>query len=65
MIVDFAFNKLNLNKVYAYVLAFNERGKKAFEKAGFPVEGILKRDRFINGEYTDVFLMAILKERRT
>lgn len=59
----FAFNRLNLNRLYAYVVNSNERAKKAFEKAGFSVEGVLKRDRFIDGQYQDVFLMAMLRER--
>jgi RimJ/RimL family protein N-acetyltransferase len=63
LITMFAFKKLNLNRIFAYVLNSNERAKKAFEKAGFSVEGVLKRDRFIDGQYQDVFLMAILREK--
>ncbi len=59
-ISDYAFRKLNLNKVYAYVLKDNEAAVKAFGRAGFLVEGILKNDRFVNGKYQDVLLMARL-----
>ncbi|MCX8083991.1 MAG: GNAT family N-acetyltransferase [Calditerrivibrio sp.] len=62
MISLFAFNKMNLHKLYAYVLASNIRAKKSFEKAGFVEEGILKKDRFVNGHYEDVFLMAKISD---
>jgi RimJ/RimL family protein N-acetyltransferase len=58
----FAFKELNLHKIYAYVLGSNERAKKAFEKAGFSEEGNLRKDRLINGQYQDVFLMALFGE---
>ena len=63
LIANFAFNKLNLNRLYAYVIASNTRARKAFEKAGFTVEGVLRKDRYIDGEYQDVFLMAILRDK--
>ena len=62
LITQFAFERLNLHKVYAYVIGFNKRAKMAFEKTGFIVEGVLKRDRFIKGKYEDVFLLAKLME---
>lgn len=63
MISWFAFNKINLHKLYAYVLSSNIRAKKAFEKAGFIEEGILKQDRFVNGRYEDVFLMGKINDK--
>src|SRR5262249_14381254 len=38
LIVDHAFATLNLNRVWLYVVDFNERAIKAYEKAGFRVE---------------------------
>ena len=57
---DYAFQKLNLHKVYAYVLAINPRARRAFEKAGFVLEGTLREDRWIGTEFTDVFLLGKL-----
>lgn len=62
VITSIAFHKLNLHKVYARVLSFNKRAKKAFTKAGFFVEATLKEDAFINGHYHDVYLMARINE---
>lgn len=58
---DYAFDVLNLHKIYAYVLSINERAKHSFEKVGFFVEGILKEDRFSRGSYIDVFLLGRVK----
>ncbi len=58
LILSFAFDYLNLHRVYAYVLSSNPRGTRAFEKAGFKTEGLLKEDRFIEGKYVDTYLLA-------
>lgn len=56
-----AFERLNLHKIYAYVLGFNQRALRAFEKAGFVVEGTLKEDRWAGGRYCDVYLLGRLQ----
>jgi len=62
LIVKCAFERLNLNRLYAYVFDYNKRAKKAFESAGFVEEGLLKSDRFLNGEYVDTYIMARVNE---
>lgn len=61
LLCSYAFNNLNLHKVYAYVLAFNPRALRAFEKAGFVVEGTLREDRWVNESFTDVYLLGKLR----
>jgi UDP-4-amino-4,6-dideoxy-N-acetyl-beta-L-altrosamine N-acetyltransferase len=53
-----AFEHLGLHRIYAYVLAINPRARRAFEKAGFVVEGTLKDDRWSEGQFVDVSLLA-------
>jgi RimJ/RimL family protein N-acetyltransferase len=55
---DHAFERLNLHKVYAYVLAINPRARRSFEKAGFVLEGTLREDRWTGNCFTDVDLLA-------
>ena len=55
---DHAFERLNLHKVYAYVLAINPRARRSFEKAGFVLEGTLREDRWTGDSFTDVYLLA-------
>jgi RimJ/RimL family protein N-acetyltransferase len=59
-ICDYAFQGLNLHKVYAYVLAINPRARRSFEKAGFVLEGTLREDRWIGESFTDVHLLSKL-----
>src|SRR5260370_30285091 len=58
---DHAFEELNLHKVYAHVLAINPRARRAFEKAGFVLEGTLREDRWTGESYTDVYLLGKLR----
>ena len=53
-----AFDQLALHRIYAYVLAINPGAKRAFEKAGFVVEGRLKDDRSTASGFVDSWLLA-------
>jgi RimJ/RimL family protein N-acetyltransferase len=44
--------------VYAYVLGFNDRARRAFEKAGFTLETVLKGDRLTEQGPVDVYLFG-------
>ncbi len=61
-ICNYAFERLNLHRIYAFVLATNPRARRTFEKAGFEVEGTLKADRWAGNHYTDVYLLGKLNE---
>ena len=61
LVTDHAFGALGLRRVYAYVLAFNPRAKRAFEKAGFELEGTLRQDRLAGGAPVDVFVLGRVK----
>lgn len=61
-ILEFAFNHMNLHRVYLEVYDFNTRGIKSYEKCGFKKEGALCDDRFSRGKYHDTIIMGILKE---
>jgi RimJ/RimL family protein N-acetyltransferase len=62
LILKFAFNKVNLNKVY---LRTSERFKKAivlYKKIGFIKEGILREHYYTNGVYENKIIYSILKK---
>jgi RimJ/RimL family protein N-acetyltransferase len=61
-ILDFAFNQMNLHRVYLRVYEYNARGIRSYEKCGFKQEGVLRDDRYTNGEYHHTVMMGILKE---
>lgn len=51
-----------LTRIELTVRTDNERAKALYEKFGFVVEGVCRRDMCINGVYQDSFLMAALYE---
>lgn len=61
LVADHAFNKLNLRKLYTGMVKGNEASKRAFEKVGFKVEGVLRKHFYLNGEYLDCYRMGLLK----
>jgi len=60
--LDFAFNRMNLHRVYLRVYDFNVRGRKSYEKCGFKKEGVLREDLYAHGKYHDTIIMGILKD---
>jgi len=56
-----AFDELGLHRIYAYVLAINPRAQRAFELAGFALEGTLRDDRWTGERFVDAYLLARLK----
>lgn len=62
LIIDYAFNTLNLHKLTAGAYANNVGSIRAFEKAGFLIEGIKKKHYLYNGYYADSLLLGIFRE---
>ncbi len=62
LMVRYAFETLNLNRVWLHVYEYNERAVRAYQKAGFRIEGRLRQDTFRDGRYWDSFAMAVLRE---
>lgn len=59
---DFAFEELKLHRLELDVYSFNPRAEKAYIKAGFKREGVL-RDAVLDGDkYADDILMSILED---
>lgn len=62
LIVDFGFRHRNLQRIALRVFANNPRAVRAYEKAGFQHEGILRRAVFIDGAWCDEIIMAKLAD---
>ncbi len=58
-LLDYAFNDLNLIKVYLKALEDNNRAIHTYERCGFIIEGRLKNHIFKNGEFKDLIIMGI------
>jgi RimJ/RimL family protein N-acetyltransferase len=61
-LVDGAFLTRPLVRIELTVFPDNQRAIRAYERAGFQREGLLRRYIYQNGEYRDVVLMSILHE---
>lgn len=61
--LGYAFQSLNLRRIYLFVRSGNEAAVKLFKKAGFEEEGVLKKHFFVDGEYDDVLVMALFKSQ--
>ena len=62
LLLDYAFNHLNLNNIMLELLDTNERAKKCYLKCGFKQLGIRRQSHYLNGVYHDSIYMQILKE---
>lgn len=62
LLLNYAFNVMNLRKISSGVLSFNARSQAYNKKCGYKVEGILKQHSFQAGAYVDHVLMAVFRE---
>lgn len=60
-VVNFAFNKLKIKRIYAHVFPFNKASTKVLEKNGFKFEGKLRKSAKKNNKYYDSLLCSIIK----
>jgi len=58
----YAFDTLNLHKLWATVFAFNAPSQTLFERCGFLREGVLRDETFKEGRYHDVIRYGLLRE---
>lgn len=61
-IIDYGFNNYNIEKIWLCVDDKNTIAKKLYEKVGFKLEGILKKDIYFKGEMIDRCMYGICKE---
>lgn len=60
-IVHYGFASLNLHRTMLTVSSLNIGGIKAYTRAGFQQEGILRQACYRDGEYHDKIVMSILR----
>ena len=59
--LEYAFNELHLNKLYCEVLEFNNAVINFHRKFGFKIEGIKRTDYLRDGQYYDIYQLALFK----
>ena len=62
-VFDFCFTDLNLRKITLGVVSANQSAVKLYERMGFEKEGLLKSHCFHDGQWQDVFRMALFSDK--
>lgn len=62
LVMAYAFDVLNLYKLYLVVDMENVHARHLYARLGFTEEGVLRREFFVNGSYHDVTRMCIFQD---
>jgi len=62
MLLRFAFDEINLNRVWLTVHEVNLRGIACYRKCGFIEEARLRQNRYRAGRYWDTIVMGVLAD---
>jgi len=62
LVIDYAFNTLNLNRIHSGAIVDNIGAIKSCKKAGMKREGFFPQYRFNDGKYKDVVQLAITRD---
>jgi ribosomal-protein-alanine N-acetyltransferase len=62
-IIDFGFKELDINKIYATYFLHNPASGRIMEKVGMEEEALLKQHLKKDGEYFDVMLHSVFKNK--
>jgi len=65
LLLEYAFNTLNLHKIWLGNIALNEAALKSKSNLNFKTDGVLRDAVFKNGRYYDVVISSILKHEYT
>lgn len=64
LVLQFAFETLNLHRIEAYIAPENTSSIRVVEKVGFRQEGLLRELLYINGKWFDHHMYALLQHER-
>lgn len=62
LLANYAFNFLNLNKVWCKATAGDEQIVRFYENLGFKIEGVMRQHEFIDGHYSDKIIFGLLRD---
>jgi RimJ/RimL family protein N-acetyltransferase len=60
-LVEFGFVRRNLHRIHLQAIASNTAAIRAYEKAGFVVEGRQREHAWVRGAYEDIVRMGMLR----
>ena len=63
LLLRYAFHTLNLRRIYSHVYSTNKVSQRYAEKSGYMLEAVLKKERWVDGQYVDNLIFVITKKR--
>lgn len=63
-LVEFGFVRHNLRRIHLQAIASNVGAIRAYEKAGFVIEGRQRQHAWVRGAYEDIVRMGILRSEQ-
>lgn len=64
-LVEFGFVRCNLRRIHLQAIESNVGAIRAYEKAGFVIEGRQREHAWVRGGYEDIVLMGVLRSEHT
>lgn len=61
LLADYAFDFLNLNRIWCKARAGDDQILRFYEALGFKLEGIMRQHEFIDGQYVDKMILGLLR----
>lgn len=61
LLLQFAFEELGLNKIWAVIYMGNAAIIRIVEKLGFKIEGTLRQEKMIGGKRIDLYRIGVLR----
>ncbi|OGU00549.1 MAG: hypothetical protein A2X80_01715 [Geobacteraceae bacterium GWB2_52_12] len=62
LLADYAFNFLNLNRVWCKATSGDHQIIHFYESLGFKIEGVMRQHEYIDGNYVDKMIFGLLKD---
>jgi len=62
LVLGYAFDTLNLHRVFVHLFASDRAARARYGAAGFREEGVLRQEAWRDGRYEDVAVMGLLRE---
>lgn len=62
LMLIYGFYHLNLHSIYLNVYSYNKKGIRAYEKAGYKQDGVIRQNKFYKGVYKDTILMSVIRD---
>ncbi len=60
-LIEYSFNELQLNRLEARIIEYNDASKKIFEKCGFKIEGVERNKIYKHGKYHNVIMVGLIR----